>query len=127
MKRGIMTIGESGNIIMPEVVTDIWMSEPELVELFGVIAPTLHATVRAVYKSGVMKEYEVQKYVRLENGYYAEVFGLPMIAALAFRINSFGAEQVRNVILEKLYLRKEKKSIIFSLGINDMKVTKYQA
>lgn len=127
MKRGIMTIGESGNIIMPEVVTDIWMSEPELVELFGVIAPTLHATVRAVYKSGVLKEYEVQKYVRLENGYYAEVFGLPMIAALAFRINSFGAEQVRNVILEKLYLRKEKKSIIFSLGINDMKVTKYQA
>lgn len=127
MKRGIMTIGESGNIIMPEIVTDIWMSEPELVELFGVIAPTLHATVRAVYKSGVMKEYEVQKYVRLENGYYAEVFGLPMIAALAFRINSFGAEQVRNVILEKLYLRKEKKSIIFSLGINDMKVTKYQA
>lgn len=127
MKRGIMTIGESGNIIMPEIVTDIWMSEPELVELFGVIAPTLHATVRAVYKSGVMKEYEVQKYVRLENGYYAKVFGLPMIAALAFCINSFGAEQVRNVILEKLYLRKEKKSIIFSLGINDMKVTKYQA
>ena len=127
MKRGIMTIGESGNIIMPEIVTDIWMSEPELVELFGVIAPTLRATIRTVYKSGVMKEYEVQKYVRLENGYYAEVFGLPMIAALAFRINSFGAEQVRNVILEKLYLRKEKKSIIFSLGINDMKVTKYQA
>ena len=127
MKRGIMTIGESGNIIMPEIVTDIWMSEPELVELFGVIAPTLRATIRTVYKSGVLKEYEVQKYVRLENGYYAEVFGLPMIAALAFRINSFGAEQVRNVILEKLYLRKEKKSIIFSLGINDMKVTKYQS
>lgn len=127
MKRGIMIIGESGNIIMPEIVTDIWMSEPELVELFGVIAPTLHATVRAVYKSGVMKECEVQKYVRLENGYYAEVFGLPMIAALAFRINSFGAEQVRNVILEKLYLRKEKTSIFFSLGINSMKSSKYQA
>lgn len=127
MKRGIMIIGESGNIIMPEIVTDIWMSEPELVELFGVIAPTLHATVRAVYKSGVMKECEVQKYVRFENGYNADVFGLPMIAALAFRINSFGAEQVRNVILEKLYLRKEKTSIIFSPGINNMKVTKYQS
>lgn len=127
MKRGIMTIGESGNIIMPEIVTDIWMSEPELVELFGVITPTLHAAVRAVYKSGVLKEYEGRKYVRLGNGYYADVFGLPMIAALAFRINSFGAEQVRNVILERVYLRKEKKSIIFSLCINDMKVTKYQA
>lgn len=29
------------------------MSEPELVELFGTIAPTLRATIRAVYKSGV--------------------------------------------------------------------------
>lgn len=127
MKRGIMTIGESGNIIMPEIVTDIWMSEPELVELFGVVVPILRAAVRAVYKSGVLKAYEGRKYVRLENGYYADVFGLPMIAALAFRINSFGAEQVRNVILEKLYLRKEKTSIIFSPGINNMKVTKYQA
>ena len=103
------------------------MSEPELIELFGVIAPTLHATVRAVYKSGVMKAYEVQKYIRLENGYNAEVFGLPMIAALSFRINTFGAKQVRKAILEKLYLRKEKTSIFFSLGINSMKSPKYQA
>lgn len=112
---------------MPEIFTDIWMSEPELVELFRVTAPTLRAAVRAVYKSGVLKEYEVQKYVRLENGYYADVFGLPMIAALVFRINSFGAEQVRNAILERLYLRKEKQSIFFSLGTSNMKSPKYQA
>ena len=79
MKRGIMTIGESGNIIMPEIVTDIWMSEPELVELFGVVVPILRAAVRAVYKSGVLKAYEGRKYVRLENGYYADVFGLSLI------------------------------------------------
>ncbi len=52
MKRGIITMDESGNIIMSENVTDIWMSEPELVKLFGVIAPTLRASIRAVYKSG---------------------------------------------------------------------------
>lgn len=126
MKRGILAISESGNIIMPEIVTDIWMSEPELVELFGVTAPTLRAAVRAVYKIGVLKAYEVQKYVR-ENGYYADVFGLPMIVALVFRINTFGAEQVRNAILEKLCLRKEKQSIFFSLGINNIKSPKYQA
>lgn len=121
MKRGILAMGESGNITMPEIVTDIWMSEPELMDLFGVVVPTLRAAVRAVYKSGVLKEYEVQKYLRLENGYNTDVFGFPMIAALAFRINSFGAEQVRNAILEKLYLRKEKTSIFFSLGINSPK------
>jgi len=65
--------------------------------------------------------------MRLENGYNADVFGLQMIAALAFRINTFGAEQMRNAILERLCLRKEKTSIFFSLGINNMKSPKYQA
>lgn len=120
-------MSESGNITMPEIVTDIWMSEPELMELFGVTVPVLRAAVRAVYKSGVLKEYEVLKYIRLENGYNADVFGFPMIAALAFRINTFGAEQVRNAILERLCLRKEKASIFFSLGINNMKSLKYKA
>ncbi|MCS2336412.1 hypothetical protein [Bacteroides sp. BFG-606] len=127
MERGIITMDESGNIIMSENAADIWMSEPELVELFGVMAPTLRATIRTVYKSGVLREHEVQKYIRLENGYHADVFSFPMVVALAFRINTFGAEQVRNAILERVYLRKEKTSIFFSLGINDMKVTKYQA
>lgn len=128
MERGIIAIAECGTVILPDAPNgSVWMSEPELVELFRVVVPTLCAAVRAVYKSGVLKKYEVQKYVRLENGYYADVFGLPMIAALAFRINTFGAEQVRNVILEKLYLRKEKTSIFFSLGINNMKSPKYQA
>ncbi|WP_278602806.1 hypothetical protein [Alistipes indistinctus] len=126
MKRSIITMDESGYIIMPENVADIWMSEPELVELFGVIAPTLRAAVRAVYKSGVLKKYEMQKYVRLENGYHADVFSFPMMVALAFRINTFGAKQVRNAIFERMYLRKEKTNIFFSLGINGMETPKYQ-
>ena len=36
MRRNSITVNESGNIIMPENVSNIWMSEPELVELFGV-------------------------------------------------------------------------------------------
>ena len=127
MERNIITIGESGYIIMPENVASIWMSEPELVDLFGVIVPTLRAAIKAVYKSGVLKDYEVQKYVRLENGYHADVFGFSMIVALAFRINSFGAEQVRNTVFERLYLRKEKTSIFFSLGINGRNTSNYQA
>ncbi|MFT0285907.1 hypothetical protein [Bacteroides thetaiotaomicron] len=127
MERSIITIGESGNIIMPNNTTDIWMSEPELVELFGIIAPTLRAAIRAIYKSGALKEYEVHKYIRLENGYHADVFNLPMIVALAFRINGFGAEQMRNAILERLYLRKEKTVFFFSLSSNGAKASNYQA
>ena len=127
MKRNIITMSESSNIIIPDNVAYIWMSEPELVELFGIIAPALRAVIRAVYKSGVLNEHEVQKYVRLENGYHADVFSFPMIVALAFRINSSGAEQVRKILFERLYLRKEKTNIFFSLGVNSMEAPKYQA
>ena len=118
---------ENGTEIIPKDIACVWMSELEMVELFGVIAPTLRVAIRAVYKSGVLKEYEVQKYVRLENGYNADVYAFPMVAALAFRINTYGARQVRNAILERLYWRKEKTNIIFSLGINGAKASNYQA
>ncbi len=127
MERDIIIMNESGNIIMPENTANIWMSEPELVELFGIIAPTLRSAIRVIYKSGALKEYEVQKYVRLENGNNADVFSFPMIVALALCIDSFGAEQVRNTILKRLYLRKEKTSIFFSLGSNGTKASNYQA
>lgn len=120
-------MNESGYIIMPNNVASIWMSEPELVGLFGIIVPTLRAAIRAVYKSGALKEYKVQKYIRLENGYYADVFSFPMVVALAFRINSFGAEQVRNAIFERLYLRKDKTMFFFSPGIHNMNMSNYQA
>ena len=56
MERNIIIVNESGSIIMPENIASIWMSEAELVELFGVIAPTLRAAIRAIYKSGALKE-----------------------------------------------------------------------
>ncbi|MDC1762145.1 MULTISPECIES: hypothetical protein [Bacteroidaceae] len=127
MERNIITMGESGYIIMPDNVASIWMSEPDLVELFGIIVPTLRAAIKAVYKSGVLKKYEVQKYVGLENGYHSDVFSFPMIVALAFHISSFGAEQVRNAIIERLYLRKEKTAFFFSPGIHNMNMSNYQA
>lgn len=106
-------MNEHGIVSIPN--GEIWMSEMELADLFGVIASTVRAAIRAIYKSGILKEYEAQKYIRLENGYFADVYNFPMVVALAFRINSYGAEQVRNTLLERMYLRKEKTDIFFSL------------
>ena len=127
MKQTTITMDGGGSVAVPSDTANVWMSEMELVTLFGVIAPTLRAAIRAIYKSGALKEYEVKKYIRLENGYNADVFSFTMIVALAFRIDSFGAEQVRNAILKRLYLRKEKTSIFFSLGSNGTKMSNYQA
>ena len=116
MKRNIITISRTGNVSMPENITDIWMSEAELVSLFGVIAPTFRAAIKSVYKNRILKEYEVQRYIHLSDKISMDVYSLEMVVALAFRINSYGVERVRNAILERMYLRKEKTSIFFSLG-----------
>ena len=99
---------------------EIWMSEMELTDLFGVIAPTVCAAIRAVYKSGVLKEYEAERCIHLPNGNSLDVFGLPMIVALAFRIHSFGAEKVRHTLLERMYKRKKNIAIFLSFGGNGL-------
>ena len=105
-----------GSVAVPSDTANVWMSEMELVTLFGVIAPTLRAAIRAVYKSGVLQPCEVERRIRLPNGYYAEAYALPMVVALAFRINTPNAARVRNALLERLYSRKERQMLWLSLG-----------
>ena len=105
-----------GRVAVPSDTANVWMSEMELVTLFDVIAPTLHAAIRAVYKSEVLQPCEVERRIRLPNGYYADVYALPMVVALAFRINTPNVARVRNSLLERLYSRKERQMLWLSLG-----------
>lgn len=107
-KRSIITMDGQGNIALPTDTVSIAMTEWELCELFGVIAPTIRAGIKALCKSGVLREYETKHTIKLSDKRSMEVYSLEAIIALAFRINTFGAEQVRRAILERLYLRKEK-------------------
>lgn len=105
-----------GRVAVPSDAANVWMSEMELVTLFDVIAPTLRAAIRAVYKSGVLQPCEVERRIRLPNGYYAEVYALPMVVALAFHIDTPNAARVRNSLLERLCLRKDRQMLWLSLG-----------
>ena len=107
---------EYGKVAVPSDTVSVWMSEMELVELFYVIVPTLRAAIRTVYKSGVLNPCEVERRIRLPNGYFTDMYALPMVVALAFRINTSNAASVRNAILERLYLRKERQVLLVSLS-----------
>ena len=107
---------EYGRVAVPSDIASMWMSEMELVRLFDVIAPTLRAAIRAVYKSGVLQPYEVERCIRLLNGYYSEVYALPMAVALAFRFDTPNSARVRNALLERLCLQKERQVLWLSLG-----------
>lgn len=116
MERTTITMDGYGRVSVPSDTANVWMSEMELIKLFDVIAPTLRAAIRAVYKSGVLQPCEIERRIRLPNGYYSEVYALPMVVALAFRIDTPNAARVRNALLERLCLRKDRQMLWLSLG-----------
>ena len=113
MERAIITISGQGVVYIPN--TDVMMSFAELVELFNVPAPTLKAAIRAIYKSGVVAEHSQHCEV-IPYSYWATLYNMNMIVALAFRINSYNAEQIRTEVLKRIYGRKEKACYLFSLA-----------
>ena len=107
MKRAIITIDEQGRLHFPDTnANDIWMSTQELVELLGVTFPTLRSNIRAIYKSGIVKEYEAKRYITLPNGNGVDIYSLRMIMTLAFHIDTPEAYRLRESIINRLYQRR---------------------
>ena len=123
VERNIITMDGQGNISLPTDIGATAMTEREICELFGVIAPTVRAGIKALCKSGVLSIYDIKRIIRISDRYSAEVYNLETIAALAFRIESFGAAKVRKVLLERImHGRKENSLIFLSLNVGSQAV-----
>lgn len=80
---------------------EVWMTVTELAELFGTNVSAINGAIKAVIKSDVLNDYEVCKYVRLENGNGADVYNMEVITALAFRLNTCSAALFRKWLVNK--------------------------
>ena len=115
MERAIITISESGRVNIP--CGNVWMSEMELVELFGVIAPTLRTAIKAIYKSGTLCPVSTQRCDLATPKSWATFYNLEVVIALAFRLNTYEASRIRQMVLEGLHQRKENGiNLLISLG-----------
>ena len=117
MERAIITISESGRVNIPS--KSVWMSEMELVELFGVIAPTLRAAIKAIYRSGTLSPATTLRCDLATPKSWATFYNLEVVIALAFYLNTYEANLIRQKVLEGLCQRKEKNVSIF-LSIGDV-------
>ena len=54
MERGTITIHENNVILRGNV----WMTDYEITEMFGVTSSAVNSQIKAVYKSGVLNEYD---------------------------------------------------------------------
>ena len=71
------------------------MSEMELVELFGVIAPTLRAAIKVIFKSGTLFPTTTQRCDLATPTSWATYYNLEVVIALAFRLNTYEASKIR--------------------------------
>ena len=105
MERAIITISENSKVNIPSA--NVWMSEMELVELFGVIAPTLRVAIKAIYKSGTLCPVSTQRCDLATPKSWATFYNLEVIIALAFRLNTYKASRIRQKVLEALCHQKK--------------------
>ena len=115
MKRTVITVDGNGRLSIPSNLEDLWMSESELIDMLYITAPKLNAVIRAIYKEGMLSMSEVQYKDETFVSVWQTLYNFPMIVAICFRLHSFGAAQLREVILKRLYEAKEKTTIVLQL------------
>ena len=88
MKRDIIIIEDKSVSVTGN---DVWMTAGEIAGLFHTGVPAVNAAIKAILKTDVLSDYEVCRYIQLENGLYADVYSLEIIIPVAFRLNTYTA------------------------------------
>lgn len=100
MNRGIITISETGVVIMP--TAPIWMTQFEIADLFGMFSCDVRKAIRSIYKNKELNELDTMKYLRQADGINYDVYSLEMIIAVAFKICSKESVLFRRFVINEI-------------------------
>ena len=92
---------ENGCVIIRSTTNEVWLTQSQIADLFGVFTAAVNANIRAIRKNGVLHEDRVFRRTRCRNGNIVEKYNLEMITALAFRLKSENTEVFRRWIIER--------------------------
>ena len=104
---------ELGNISLPTDIGATTITEWELCNLVGITAPIFRAEIKELCKSGVLNEYGIKRTIRISDKCSMEVYNLKTITTLAFRIGTYGAERIRQALLDRITHRQKEKTTVF--------------
>lgn len=117
MKRNIIIIEER---TVSVTGNEIWMTAWEIAELFNVTVTAVTGAIKAIRRTDVLNDYETCRYIRLENGFYADVYSLEIIIPVAFRMNTYPAHLFRRWLVDKATRREKAPScMVFVSGRKD--------
>ena len=100
MNRGIITISESGMVCMP--TAPVWMSMQEIADMLNVFGSYVRKAIKAIFKEGILREYDVHRHMKEDNRISYDVFNLELIIAVAFRIDSIESRAFRESIMQAI-------------------------
>lgn len=105
MYRGIITIGETGAVIIP--TASVWMTKFEIADLFRVFSCDIRKAIRAIYKNKELSEADTMKYVKQADGISYDVYNLEMVIAIAFKICSKETRLFRRFVINEICAAKK--------------------
>ncbi len=100
MDRGIITISESGTVILP--TAPIWMTQQEMCDAFNVFGCDIRKAVHSIYKNMELSEEETMRHVRQDGRICYDVYSLEMVIAIAFKLRTKECMAFRRFIMDKL-------------------------
>lgn len=109
MDRGIITISETGTIIIPTV--PVWMSKFEIADLFGVFSCDVRKAIHAIYKNKELNETDTMRYIRKPDGISYDVYNLEMVIAVAFRVCSKESIMFRRFVANEICTTKKETQV----------------
>ena len=109
MKRDIIIID---NKAVSVTGNEVWMTATEIAGLFHTTVPAVNAAIKAVRKSDVLNDYELCRYMQLENGLYADVYAPEIIILIAFRMNTYHAHVFRTWLVGKALSKDNRQAYV---------------
>ena len=117
MDRGIITITESGAVMMP--TTPVWMTQQEMSDAFNVFGCDIRRAIRVIYKNEELLESDTMRYIRQGDGVNYDVYSLEMIIAIAFKLRTKECMAFRQFIMDKLCSFNRGNSIHLFFSLSD--------
>lgn len=112
-----ITIDNNGGINIPAIVS---MKPYEIAELFEVYVQSVYSGIRTILRSGIIRVDSSENSVMIGKLIMPESYGLEMIVALAFRIDSPNTKKIRDWIIRNLSMRYHPQPVIdlIPIGLN---------
>lgn len=108
MKNRRIIISDDGTVIVPD---EVRMNMGEIADLFGIYYRTAKQHIRSIEKSGIATDDDTIGGSVERMNIYPDYYGLEMIIAIAFRVQSPKAAVFRKWIQEKVVSGIGRKSI----------------